>query len=98
MRPERKQLLIGTAIGLFLPALFWMVAYGITSLSVQKDIVTEHLLELIYLKYLKVAVLVNLLPFMYFIRKEKDEICKGILMGTIITGAVFAVIILTSPL
>lgn len=96
MSPQRKDLLIGSTIGLLAPVVFYVIAFGFTSLAFQKTAATEYILEAIYLKYLKVAVLINLLPFLYFIRKEKDEICRGILLGTIITGLVFAIIILTA--
>jgi hypothetical protein len=96
MKEARKQLWIGAAIGLLSPAVFWGLAYTFTNLAFESNNSTEYILEAIYLKYLKVAVLINLLPFLYFVRKERDEICRGILLGTIITGLIFAIIILTA--
>ncbi len=85
----RKHVLLGLVIGLITVITFTLLVFyftnpGLTYQEYQEVVVKGNLL----VPFLSVSLLLNFLWFFLFIKLNKDEISKGVLISTVLVGIV----------
>lgn len=89
----RKQVILGIILGLITVIAFTLLVFyfsnpGLSTKEYQEVVVKGNLL----VPFLSISLLLNFLWFFLFIKLNKDDVSKGILISTVLVGIVILII------
>ncbi|CAI8338571.1 MAG: hypothetical protein CNE98_02600 [Bacteroidetes bacterium MED-G17] len=97
MNPQKKKILFGLLTGIFSPVLLFFLLYIQSKIEVNfGDFLKQTINTLYFLPLIKLALLINLVPFMVSMYLNKIYFSRGVLMATISYAVIFVIFYLST--